>query len=46
MTRYLCFAAIVAALGGLLFGFDTAFINGTTTQLASEFGFTEANYDY
>jgi sugar porter (SP) family MFS transporter len=46
MTRYLCFATIVAALGGLLFGFDTAVINGTTTELASEFGFTEANYDY
>ncbi len=46
MTRYLCFATIVAALGGLLFGFDTAVINGTTTQLASEFGFTEANYEY
>ncbi len=46
MTRYLCFATIVAALGGLLFGFDTAVINGTTTQLASEFGFTEASYGH
>jgi len=46
MTRYLCFATIVAALGGLLFGFDTAVINGATTQLESVFGFGEANYGH
>lgn len=46
MTRYLCFATIVAALGGLLFGFDTAVINGTTTQLETVFDFGDASYGY
>ena len=42
-------SAIVAALGGLLFGFDTAVISGTTQQLTqvyqlspSGLGFTVA----
>ena len=33
-------SAIVAALGGLLFGFDTAVISGTTDWLRSEFALT------
>ncbi len=33
MTRYLLKSTIVGALGGLLFGFDTAVIAGTTQQL-------------
>jgi MFS transporter, SP family, arabinose:H+ symporter len=33
MTRYLLESTIVGALGGLLFGFDTAVIAGTTQQL-------------
>src|SRR5271168_1292698 len=33
MTRYLLESTIVGALGGLLFGFDTAVIAGTTEQL-------------
>jgi len=33
MTRYLIESTIVGALGGLLFGFDTAVIAGTTQQL-------------
>ncbi len=39
-------SAIVAALGGLVFGFDTAVISGTTdtlTQLVRPFGFFEAS---
>jgi len=43
MNRHLWFATIVAALGGLLFGFDTAVINGTTSQLREVFNLSEAN---
>lgn len=34
VTVYLVKSTIVGALGGLLFGFDTAVIAGTTYQLA------------
>ena len=34
--------AFVAALGGLLFGFDTAVISGTTEMIAKRFSMTEA----
>src|SRR5271155_330627 len=37
MTRYLLESTIVGALGGLLFGFDTAVIAGTTQQLTQVF---------
>ncbi len=40
MNRYLIKAAIVGALGGLLFGFDTAVIAGTTQQLTDVFHLT------
>ena len=40
MNRYLVKAAIVGALGGLLFGFDTAVIAGTTQQLTEVFKLT------
>ena len=50
MKRTLISSAIVAALGGLLFGFDTAVISGTTTWLSTTFdlskfelGFTVAS---
>ncbi len=35
------FSALVAALGGLLFGFDTAVISGTTDALQREFALDE-----
>ena len=34
---YVFFLAIVAALGGLLFGYDTAVISGTIDQVVSQF---------
>jgi sugar porter (SP) family MFS transporter len=40
LNGYLIRATVVAALGGLLFGFDTAVIAGTTAQLTGEFGLT------
>lgn len=35
---YVFFLAIVAALGGLLFGYDTAVISGTIDQVVEQFG--------
>jgi sugar porter (SP) family MFS transporter len=40
MTRYLLKSSITGALGGLLFGFDTAVIAGTTEQLTTVFHLT------
>lgn len=40
LNRYLLKATIVGALGGLLFGFDTAVIAGTTQQLSEIFRLT------
>ncbi|SNS35895.1 MFS transporter, sugar porter (SP) family [Granulicella rosea] len=40
MNRYLIKATTVGALGGLLFGFDTAVIAGTTQQLTEIFHLT------
>jgi SP family arabinose:H+ symporter-like MFS transporter len=40
MTRYLIESTIVGALGGLLFGFDTAVIAGTTQQLTQVYDLT------
>ncbi len=40
MNRYLLKATAVGALGGLLFGFDTAVIAGTTQQLTQVFALT------
>jgi len=40
MTRYLLRSTLVGALGGLLFGFDTAVIAGTTQQLTQIYDLT------
>ena len=36
---YLVFLSVVAALGGFLFGYDTAVISGTIAQVTEQFGF-------
>ena len=41
MTSFMVRGALVGALGGLLFGFDTAVIAGTTQQLQSVFQLTD-----
>ena len=41
MTSYLLKSTIVGALGGLLFGFDTAVISGTTEALRSAFALND-----
>lgn len=38
---YLAFACMVASLGGLLFGFDTAVISGTIARVAIQFGLSD-----
>jgi MFS transporter, SP family, arabinose:H+ symporter len=40
LNKYLLKATVVGALGGLLFGFDTAVIAGTTEQLSTVFHLT------
>ena len=42
LNLFLLKSALVGALGGLLFGFDTAVISGTTTLLTSVFHLTAA----
>lgn len=39
--RYVIFLAVVAALGGILFGYDTAVISGTTSDVTSQFSLTD-----
>ena len=43
INRYLLRSTVVAALGGLLFGFDTAVIAGTTTDLSKTFKLSPAS---
>ena len=38
---YVIFMAVVAAIGGILFGYDTAVISGTTEMVRSQFGLTD-----
>jgi sugar porter (SP) family MFS transporter len=40
LNGYLLKSTVVAALGGLLFGFDTAVISGTTAALTTTYGLT------
>ena len=42
MNRYLVKSSAVAALGGLLFGFDTAVIAGATQALKAQYSLTPA----
>jgi len=42
MNRYVIMISVVAALGGLLFGFDTAVISGTINFIQPYFGLSEA----
>lgn len=41
LSAFLLGCALVAALGGLLFGFDTAVISGTTDALRAKFGLSD-----
>ncbi len=38
---YVVFLAVVAALGGILFGYDTAVISGTTADVTAQFALSE-----
>ena len=40
---YVIFLAAVAALGGFLFGYDTAVISGTIGSVATQFGLNDVN---
>ena len=46
MNKKLLFATIVSALGGFLFGFDTAVISGTTEFLRPYFQLTDASLGF
>ncbi len=39
--RYLMLVCLVASLGGLLFGFDTAVISGTVDMVTAQFSLTD-----
>jgi MFS transporter, SP family, arabinose:H+ symporter len=43
INGYLLRSTVVAALGGLLFGFDTAVISGTTSNLTAVFHLTDSS---
>ena len=40
-SGYVIFMAVVAAIGGILFGYDTAVISGTTAIVKSQFALTD-----
>src|SRR5580698_10863050 len=45
-ARYLYLPSAVAAIGGLLFGFDTAVINGAIVFLKRQFALTDAQTEF
>jgi len=45
-VRYLYLSAAVAAIGGLLFGFDTAVINGAIVFLKRQFALTDSQTEF
>ena len=44
LNKYILRSTFVGALGGLLFGFDTAVISGTTAGLTNTFGLTNLHW--
>src|SRR5580704_11865722 len=46
INSYLAKSSLVAALGGLLFGFDTAVISGATGALTAAYGLTPASLGF
>ena len=46
MNKRLLFATVVSALGGFLFGFDTAVISGTTEFIKPFFGLSDATLGF
>ena len=45
-ARYLYLPAMVAAIGGLLFGFDTAVINGAIVFIKQQFGLSDSQTEF
>ncbi len=45
-TLYLWFICIVAACGGLLFGYDAVVVSGTNTQVVEQFNFSKAELGF
>lgn len=44
--RYLWFVSLVAACGGLLFGYDAVVVSGTNSQVVTQFGFTPSQLGF
>ena len=44
-TGYVAFLSVVAAIGGILFGYDTAVISGTVTGVSAQFGLDACSRD-
>ncbi len=46
VSTYLYFICIVAACGGLLFGYDAVVVSGTNSQVVKQFSFTNAQLGF